>query len=216
MRRGGLERFAPLTGVLFVALFIPAFILGGEPPDADEKLGEVVDFWTSNDDELIIGALFGALATFFLLWFVGTLRSALRAAEGGSGRVSAISFAGGVVLVAGAALAVSIQFAAADTAGDVEPAVTQTLSVMNSDVFFTFGVGMAVLLIAAGIVIVRTAVFPRWLGWGAIVAGILSMTPAWFVAFGLWLIWTVIVAILLFRRGDTEQPQSSAAASGAP
>jgi Domain of unknown function (DUF4386) len=176
MRPGGLERFAPLTGVVFLALVIPAFVLGGEPPDADEKLGEVLDFWTSNDDELIIGALLAALAAFFLLWFVGSLRSALRDAEGGSGRVSAIAFAGGVVLAAGVALAASIQFAAADTAGDVEPAVTQTLSVLNSDAFFLVAVGMLTLLIAAGIVTVRTGVFPRWLGWGAIVAGILAVT----------------------------------------
>jgi hypothetical protein len=200
MQAGRWERLAPLTGVVFFVLLIPAFLLGGEPPDADDSTRTVIDFWTSNDDELIIGSIFAALAALFLLWFVGTLRSALRVAEGGTGRLSAIAYGGGLVLVAAAALGAGIQFAAADTAGDVPPAVTQTLSVMNSDVFFPFVVGTLGLLFATGLLTLRTGVLPAWLGWAAIVIGIVGITPAGFFGFIASLVWILVVSIVLYLR----------------
>jgi hypothetical protein len=45
MQRKGLERYAPLAGVVFVALVMPVFFLGGTQPDPDEKLAKVLDFW---------------------------------------------------------------------------------------------------------------------------------------------------------------------------
>jgi hypothetical protein len=201
MERRGLERFAPLTGVIFVALLVPVFFLGGEPPDADEKLPKVLDFWKDNDTELMIGAGLAAISAVFLLWFVGTLRSALRTAEGGTGRLSAIAYGAGIVLASWIALGASIQFAAADTAGDVAPAVTQTLSVLNSDAFFGFAVGVAALLIATGGLSIRTGFLPTWLGWVSVVIGIVALTPAGFFAFLAWIVWTLVVSWLLYARG---------------
>jgi hypothetical protein len=200
MERRGLERFAPLTGVVFVALVVPVFFLGGEPPDADEKLPKVLDFWKSNDSELMWGAALAGLAAVFLLWFMGVLRSSLRTAEGGTGRVSTTAYAGGIVLATWIAFLASIQFAAADTAGDVAPAVTQTLSVINSDCFFGFAVGTATIFIAAGGLIIRTGFLPRWLGWISVLLGIAAVTPAGFVSFIGLLLWILAVSIVLFRR----------------
>jgi hypothetical protein len=200
METRGLARFAPLTGVAFVVLLIPVFFLGGEPPDADEKLPKVLDFWKSNDSELIIGALLAGIAAVFLLWFSGVLRSELRTAEGGTGRVSTTAYAGGIVLATWIAFSASIQFAAADTAGDVAPAVTQTLSVLNTDAFFGFAVGTATILFAAGGLFIRTGFLPGWLGWISVLLGIAALTPAGFVAFIGLMIWIVAVSIVLFRR----------------
>jgi hypothetical protein len=200
MRDGRWERLAPLTGVVFIALVIPVFLLGGEPPDADDSTQEVVDFWTSNDDELIVGAILAALAGLFLLWFVGSLRSALRTAEGGTGRLSAIAYGGGVILAGGIALSAGIQFAAADTAGDVPPEVTQVLSVLNSDLFFPFVVGTMGLLLASGLLALRTGVLPSWLGWAAIVIAVVGITPAGFIAFLASLVWILVTSILLYQR----------------
>jgi hypothetical protein len=46
----GLQRFAPLTGVVFVALIVLAIIIGGETPDNDDSRQAIVDFWSENDD----------------------------------------------------------------------------------------------------------------------------------------------------------------------
>jgi hypothetical protein len=59
----------------------------------------------------------GALSGVALLWFLGSLRSTLRAGEGGTGRLSSIAFAGGIVLVAGAAVDASLAWAVAESTG---------------------------------------------------------------------------------------------------
>jgi hypothetical protein len=66
-------------------------------------------------------------------------------------------------------------------------------------IFAAFG-GFAVLLIAAGITTVRRPALPRWLGWAAIVSGILAL-PAGvgFIGSALGLIWILVVGILIFR-----------------
>jgi hypothetical protein len=135
----------------------------------------------------------------------------LRAAEGGTGRLSAVAFGGGIVLAGAIALAAAIQFAGADTAGDVPPEVTQTLSVMNADLFFGFGIGILALLLATGLVVIGTGVLPTWLGWVAIVIGILSVTPAGFIGFLLWIVWTLVASIVLFlREGAAGAPPPAA------
>jgi hypothetical protein len=146
-----------------------------------------------------------------LLWFLGSLRSALRAAEGGTGRLSAIAYAGGIVLAATAVADASIQFAVAESVGDVPPAVTQTLSVLYSDFFLGFPVGVGTLLLASGLAILRTGVLPVWLGWVALVLGIVSITPIGFFAFFAVLAWIVVVSVMLYRREPGPTPRSGPA-----
>ena len=55
-------------------------------------------------------------------------------------------------------------------------------------------------LIASGISIVRHGALPRWLGWVAIVLGVASATPAFFIAFLLAAIWILIVSVMLALR----------------
>jgi len=45
MRR---EWWAPLTGVAFVVVAIVGAIIGGEPPDADSPVQEIIDHYTDN------------------------------------------------------------------------------------------------------------------------------------------------------------------------
>ena len=178
MKSGQWERFAPLTGVVFVVLVIVSFILSGDLPDADEETGEVVEFWSDNDTELIVGALLGAIAALFFLWFAGSLRSALRVAEGGTGRLSAVAYGAGLVIVAGVAISAALQFAGADTAGDVPPEVTQTISVVSFDFFFPFSVGVAGLLFSSGLVALRAGALPGWLAWVLVVSVLLYRRQA--------------------------------------
>jgi hypothetical protein len=160
----------------------------------------VVEFWADNDSQQVAGAFLGALSLVPLLWFLGSLRSALRTAEGGTGRLSAIAYAGGIVLVAFAVVDSSLQFAVAESVGDVPAAVTQTLSVLYGDFFLGFPVGMGTLLLASALAILRTRALPAWLGWVALLLGIVSLTPIGFFAFFVVLAWIVVVSIILFQQ----------------
>src|SRR5688572_21199768 len=80
-RRTGASALAPLTGALFVILTVVSFIVGGEPPDADDRIGEVVEYWTDNDAANFAGAVLEGLAAVSLLFFAASLRRALRRTE---------------------------------------------------------------------------------------------------------------------------------------
>ncbi len=218
MERSRWERLAPLSGVLFVALLVASFVISGEPPDSDEGISEVLEYWRDDDSKVIASAILGVYALIAFLWFLGALRSALRAAEGSTGRLSATAFAGGIVLAAGAAVGLAIQYAAAESAGDVPSQVTQTLSVLNAEYFIPFPVGLGVLLLATAVATIRHGPLPKWMGWIALVLGIAAITPAGFVAFLGFLPWVVVASILLYLRPPATaiEPTTPASSPGSP
>jgi hypothetical protein len=200
MHSRGLERFAPLTGILFVALIVLAIIIGGETPDNDDSRQAIVDFWRDNDTAQIWSNILGAWATVFFLWFAATLRSALRRGEQGPARLSTLSFGGAVVAAVGLLSALSLNFAVADSVDDVPASVTQTLTVLSNGFFFPIAAGYAVFFLAVGVLSVRTRMLPAWLGWVTVLLGIVCLTPVGFFALLLGLVWIVAVSILLYRR----------------
>ena len=213
-QEGSLERFAPLSGVLFlVFIVIGPLILTGSTPNADDSTREVVDYWRDNDSEVIIGSIFGMLAAISLVWFGASLRVALRRAEGDPGRLSTLAFAGTLLVAVGGLLFSGLEFAAADTAGDVPPEVTQTLSVMDADVFYPLAGGLFVTLVATALVTLKHNALPRWLGWAAVVILVASLTPAGFIAFIAFLFWVALVGLSIYL---TQSPPVQQAAPPAP
>jgi hypothetical protein len=192
--------FAPLTGVLFVALAVLAFVVSGETPGTEDSPQEVLNFYVENDsDQIWAAALLGWGATAFL-FFLGVLTSALRAVEGAIGRFSAVAFAGGVVLAVGMLAFAGFTFALGDVADDgLTPEAAQTLNALNSDFFFPVAAGTATLMLATGIVIISARILPTALGWIALLIGVAAITPVGFFAFLLFLVWTLIVSVLLWR-----------------
>ena len=206
---GRLERFAPLTGILFAAALIASFAIGGDSPDIEDSTAQVVQFWSDNDSDQIASAALGAVAVVFLLWFLGSLRAALRSGEGANGRLSTVAFAGGFMIAVAGALSSAFQFAAADSVGDVPAGVTHSLSVLYTEFFIPFPIGLGVLMLASGLVIVRTRPLPVWLGWVALLFGILAFTPiGFFVSFGL-MAWVAVVSVVLFMRTNMVTPSAT-------
>jgi hypothetical protein len=210
MVSGSWARYAPLSGLLFVALLVASIVVTGfDSVDSNDSVAKVVAFWAKNDSEQIAGAILGALAAAPFLWFLGSLRSTFRQAEGGTGRLASIAFAGGIVLIGFALADSAIQFAVAESVGDVPPVVTQTLSVLYNDFFFGFPVGIGIFLLASSLVILRTRVLPAWLGWVALLLGIISFTPIGFFSFLAVLAWVAVVSIMLFQKESGAGPAQS-------
>ena len=78
--------------------------------------------------------------------------------------------------------------------------------------------GAAVLLLASGLSIALYGALPRWLGWIAILLGVVGLTPIGFVAFlggGLWIL-IVSVLLTLRARALTQPPPPAAPGTAAP
>jgi hypothetical protein len=211
MVSGSWARYAPLSGVLAVAIVVVSVIVAGfDSVDSNDSVAKIVDFWKDNDSEQMTSAVLGAISMIPLLWFLGSLRSAFRAAEGETGRLSSIAFGAGIVLVGFILVNSTLQFAVADTVGDVPPVATQTLSVLYSDCFFGFPVGFGVLLLASSLVILRTRVLPTWLGWASLVLAIVFFTPAGEYLFPLVLLWIVVMSVMLYQQQAPARPAPTA------
>lgn len=196
------QRIGALTGVLFVILVIVAFAVSGETPSTDDSTREIVSYYNDNDDEQMIAAGLLGWASVALLFFLGSLRQALRRATGDDGGLSAIVMLGGAFIAVGATIFAGLTFTLGDAADDMPIDAVVALNALNSDMFFTLVVGVATFNLGLGLAILRHRVFPKALGILAMVVGIVGLTPLGFFAFlatGIVIIW---VSVLLVMRAD--------------
>jgi hypothetical protein len=209
------EWLVPLTGVLFVALLILSFIVAGEPPDADEPVQDIVDYYVDDKDSIQASVLIGGLAAVSLLFFGAYLRKLFSAAEPpGHGMLSPLVLAGTVIMAVGAGIDMTISFALAEAAEDIDPVAVQSLQALWDNDFMPIAIGIVVLLLSSGLSIVRYGVLPKWLGWVAIVLGVIGLTPIGFVSFMVGALWVIVVSIMLAvrARGIATPPASPPAA----
>lgn len=199
----------PLTGILFVVLVIVAFLVSGETPATDDSPREIVDFYLDNDDSQAAGSAVLALGCVALVFFLGTLRRALRAAAGDDGGLSTVVLLGGVVLAVGASIFAGIGFTLGDAADELPPSAILTLNALNSDMFFTVAVGTAVFNLALALAVLRHGGLPRPLGWVALVIGIAGLTPLGFFSFlatGIVIVWVSVALMMKPETGAGSTP----------
>jgi hypothetical protein len=202
-------RLGPLTGLAFFVLVVVAFIgLWRNTPDIGDSTAKVVSFYKAHSDREQAGAFVLGIAGAFLVFFAAHLRSALRVAQPLSARLPNAAFGGGIVAATGFLAAAAVHLALAESAkkAHVSAQAVQALNVLDNDDFLLLAAGIAVMMLASGLALVRgAALLPRWLGWVAIVLGIVSFSPAGFFAFSLSGIWVATVSVLLFLRWSTVQ-----------
>ena len=194
----------PLTGLVFILLLILGFIVGGEPPDADEPVQEIVDFYVDDKDSIEAGVFILALGVVFFIFFANYLRTLFRETS-----VSATILVGAAIFAVGGAIDGTILIALAEAADDIEPESVQTLQALWDNDFLPLAVGITVFLVSLGLSILRTpGVLPRWLGWVILVLALVSVTPAGFIAFpGTGLLIIVLSVWLAVRaRGAASPP----------
>ena len=208
------ERLTPLYGVAFVVLTVIGIVLTlpDSPSDFPGKIDDIVTYYEDNSGRIITGCWIGLVGAFFNILFLGVLASRLRAAEGGTGRLSATALIGGTVAVAMGILIDVTNLAAAFRAEEDEeglsPEVATAVYDLNS---LTFGAGLpvalAALVAATGAVALRTGVLPRWFGFVSLLlaVGLLILPIAWAMT-AVALLWALVVSILLFLRPAEQAP----------
>jgi hypothetical protein len=198
--------WAPLTGIAFVALLVLAFIISGETPSADDPAQKVLDFYKENGTDQVWAAALLGWGTLFFLFFLGVLRSTLNAVEGGPPRLSAVAFAGGIILAVGMLSFAGFGFTLGADGDELGGEAVQALNALNSDFFFLIAVGGGALMISTGILSISSGALPAWLGWLALLIGIVAVTPIGFFGFLAFLLWTIAASIVLWRAGAGAAP----------
>ena len=202
-----LRRWLALGGVVAPVLIVLGFtVVGGDTPNDKASAAKVISYYRDHKDASMIAALMVTIGAVLLVLFAARLREVLREGGSGSDVLPVAAFGGIVILSAGLFLLATVHFALVQAADHRFAAPAQTLNVLDNNDFFVLVGGMAVLALAAGIAIVRRPVLPRWLGWAAIVIGVLSLAgPVGFIGVILATLWIFVVAILLFlRTGEIE------------
>jgi hypothetical protein len=197
MERGSRQWLVPLvTGLGFAVLLIISFIVSGEPKGADHPPAEIAKWYSDNKDTAEIGSFIGAVAGAFLIFFGAYLRKVF---EPGAGLMLSILPLIGVAIVAiGATIDGLLMFAAAEAVDDIPAAEIQTIQAIWDNDFLPFILGVIVFNWSVGLAVLRSGALPKWLGWWAIVAGVVSLAgPIGFAGAPLAGLWIIIASIVL-------------------
>jgi hypothetical protein len=210
-------RYGAATGILFVLLVIVGFLVTPKPPAADASAAEVFEYITDKQNTLHAVQLIFAAAGFFFIWFIGTLRHSLAAAEGGGGRLANTAFGGGLIAIATLMVAFGLAATAALHPAENGPELTHALVDASLLIPAVGAPATAVFFAANGLSILRSAYLPSWLGWLGLVTALFSLIGisavytdsgvfaadgvlGFFIGFALFLIWNLAASIVLYRR----------------
>ena len=202
------RRFGAASGIFYVVL----------PILGNDVLGETRPG---------IGLLVELLGFAFFPFFLGSLWACLRGVEGDGGWLSAAAFGGGLVALAVKIASVAPVLAVRASEG-MDPGIMEAFIAMNGASFSITFLPLGVMLLATGIVAIRTGALPRWLGWmsavvalgllGALSAAVVSPSPPeWvFLTMLLYALWVVATSIVLMRRAGESYPAETAPPSRQP
>ena len=210
MERGSREWLVPLTGILFVVLLVVSFILGGSPKGADSPAREIKQWYLDNKDSAEIGAFIGTVAAAVLIFFGAYLRKVLSAAEGEPAMLPILALIGLSIVAVGGAIDNMLLFATAEAADDIPATSVQTIQAIWDNDFLPLLLGVIVFNWSVGLSVLRSGALPKWMGWAAIVFGVVSLAgPIGFIGSLGAAVWILIASVLLSlqtRRRASAQP----------
>ncbi len=182
------EMYAAGTGLVAAAFMLASYLML-LAADMPTSAADLTAFYADEGKRnlLVSSWLMVCFGAAFSSWFLGTLRSVLRRAEGDQGRLSGTAYGAGiasvVLFVIGSSLklpiAGSLQF---DDNFAFNPAldthVQSLLNTMSYGVLAPAGILAAILVGATALVTMRTAVFPQWFAYASVItAALLLATP---------------------------------------
>jgi hypothetical protein len=212
-----LVRIAPLAGVAYLVLEIVGNGSIGNFPDSDTPLGKLIPFYAAHHSSIARGGLLLHYAALALALFLAAVWAQIRE----SGVHPLVS---GAALV-GAAATVAAGFAEAGVystlgfvgghEGAIAPAALQAWHINGAGGGFATGDGgLMIVLLAISVASIAGSALPWWLGWSALVLGVVQLTPIGFFAGLVFWAWAAVAGVYMALRplnaGATVRRQSPA------
>jgi hypothetical protein len=171
-------KYGAATGLVSVILLIVGFfIVTPQPPDLSASADEFSKYFIDEQDGIRAGILIVTLALFAFVWFLGSLSQTLRVTAG-SPRLPSIAFAGGILSAAFLGVLLTLFAAAAFRPEETSPELTRALNDMAVMTAVPAVAGLAALLAATSLVILRfSGGLDEWLGWLCGAAALAQLLP---------------------------------------
>lgn len=196
------RKWLALCGIV-AAILIPValVVVSGNTPQDDASAAKVLSFYRAHETANKLAAVLVIVGAVLLVLFAAQLRRVLHGDRPGAGVLSVAAFGGLLLTAAVASVAAAIHFALVQAAQHRFGTVAQTLNVLDNNVGIAIVAGFSVFGLATGFSTLRRPALPRWLGWVAVVFGVLSLFgPIGILGILLGLIWIIVVGVMLFRR----------------
>jgi hypothetical protein len=187
--------------VLFVVLLAVAFLIVSTP-NTNKNPQDILDYYLKNSHKHALGAssIISDTAILFAVFWFGYLHDRFGRSDEGA-RFAPIMLTGTAIFAAGGLVFNGAQFALIDSPKHMLPATAQTLNFLQSDIGFpAVLIGTSIMMLAAGIIIYKTAVLPIWMAYFAFLLGVVALIgPFGFFAFLAMGIWILIAAFYMWR-----------------
>jgi hypothetical protein len=208
MSDGRIARWSPVSGFVFVALFVVGIILNSDVPGAGSSDAKIRSYFSDDGNQLKLEVAYYVVTVgvAFFIWFVGLVAGRVREAEGQGAWLARIVVASGtasaLVMLAGFA-ANSMVAATADhtTRFRIDPDTARVITDFAYPLTFETGLPLAAPFVLATALALRQGdVIPRWLGWAGIAVAFTCIVGFLGVPMALFFAWVVILGVLLLRR----------------
>jgi len=192
------DRWMYLAGPLFTLLMILIVLLQMGSPSEKDSVDEVVSHFVDKEAKTFVSAFLSGPAVAALLVFVSRLRARI---DDRARAARSMAVAGGVVYAVGILVSASVLAATVGAANNDIGDVARTLNALFAWLWIPAVIGIGVMLLGAGLAVLRTGILPRWLGWVAAVVGVVSfLGPGGFAGFLIGPLWVGLAGILLYTR----------------
>jgi hypothetical protein len=203
-------RWAPLSGIVFVALWLIAFLaVPGDSVSSTDTDADILAYYgDSGNRNKEIAAFFMLLAASLLfVWFVAVLRSRLAQAEGGAGTRTALGFGAGLVAAALWCVAIAmftvVPFTIEDTSKfTLDPNIFRLLTDGGYMVWIGATTIAAFTVASTALVSLGGQIVPRWIAWLSFVVAASMLVSVFFAPFFVFLGWVLVVSVAMMWKPD--------------
>jgi hypothetical protein len=217
MNGGRASRWLIWSGPLFAVVFLIVGFSTGSTPGDGASAAKVMAYYHDHRTAQLISVFLAPLGAALLVLFAAQVRlraRALRQATTGP----TVLLSGAVLWGAGLLYGSAISLAQVDAADKKQAEAGLALNQLSNASWIPFIAGIAVFLIGAGMTGLGTRLTPQWLGWAALVVGVVSLAgPGGFVGFfgaPLWMLIAGVVLAMRDRAPSTGVPTATPAPTG--
>jgi hypothetical protein len=203
------KRIAPLSGLAFAVLVVIGAVIVNnyEFMPTDES---VVDFYGASSRRVMVGAYVGLLASFFLVWFSGSIRQKVRALAGGSDRLAIVAFGGGITAAAAVILSSVANSYAAERVminGVIDPGgATAAFDLYSGLMGSAVPIGLGAMTGAYAVAYLRGERARHWPGWLSLVIALGLVSPVNWAVMAVGVIWVAVVSVDQYRNPTEDSP----------